>query len=375
MKTKTKKALQNITLLIFVIALSISVFEVTLRIFKVSSSYDYPKGMYQKDEILGYSMTPNFEGELIKPEFTTKIHTNSQGLRDKEYGKKEKDEFRILALGDSFTWGGYGTSLEETYVKILENKLSEKYNYNIKVINAGVPGYNNKQSYLFLKEKGMNYNPDMVLLSFFLNDFSENSINLQEIIIKEGIKVSDKNQKGILFKLRSFLLLKLNSYRLLERSMANIFSPLIKKIINKNSRSNQNLVDIFLKEPKEKTQKNVELTLNILDELYNFIEKKNISLVIFLVPEKHQIDKRLQEEFLKRNNLSPEEIIIDQPQRIIKDWASNKNVQIIDPLPRFKELNQNNDFFWELNPHFNKKGNLEAANVIAKEIKLDISSN
>jgi hypothetical protein len=80
----------------------------------------------------GYELTPDH------------ANINSHGLRDEEFSlAKPADRFRILALGDSFTYG-HGVRSEETYVKQLEAMLNHKLgNRGIRyeVLNAGVPGY------------------------------------------------------------------------------------------------------------------------------------------------------------------------------------------------------------------------------------------
>ena len=105
-KKKFKNLLINLSLLFVTILVFLFLFETGVRLFSISSGYDYPKGMYQIESPIGYGLTPNFEGEFIKQEFQTPISTNSFGIRDVEYFEKEKNDYRILALGDSFTWGG-----------------------------------------------------------------------------------------------------------------------------------------------------------------------------------------------------------------------------------------------------------------------------
>ena len=40
---------------------------------------------------------------------------SSQGIRDREYGPKENDEFRIVTIGDSFTFGTPLPDPEDTF--------------------------------------------------------------------------------------------------------------------------------------------------------------------------------------------------------------------------------------------------------------------
>ena len=61
MLRKHKKILTNISLSLISIFLFLLFFEITVRLLNISSGYDYPTGLYQEDELLGYSMAPNLK--------------------------------------------------------------------------------------------------------------------------------------------------------------------------------------------------------------------------------------------------------------------------------------------------------------------------
>ncbi|MEC8893596.1 MAG: hypothetical protein VX901_09760, partial [Candidatus Poribacteria bacterium] len=71
------------------------------------------------------------------PEITIKI--NSQVWRDREISlEKQEDTFRIVALGDSITFG-WGVELNETYIKQLETTLKKRDSHkNYEVINISI---------------------------------------------------------------------------------------------------------------------------------------------------------------------------------------------------------------------------------------------
>lgn len=73
-------------------------------------------------------------------EFTVTARMSSQGLRNPEVvSTKPSGTYRVLALGDSFTFG-WGVREEETWVRIVEQKLNEKPGRRIEIVNAGAPG-------------------------------------------------------------------------------------------------------------------------------------------------------------------------------------------------------------------------------------------
>ncbi len=74
------------------------------------------------------------------PEFKYIADINSLGFRDREWSsEKDDDQIRIAVLGDSFTFG-WGVAEEESWPRILENKLRER-GYRAVVMNLAQPGY------------------------------------------------------------------------------------------------------------------------------------------------------------------------------------------------------------------------------------------
>lgn len=103
------------------------------------------------------------------------IDTNSLGFRDLEFPvEKPEGSFRILALGDSFTYGS-GVQLEDTWPQVLEQELSDRQPGTVEVINGGFaagshwpPGYVD-----WLRSDGLAFQPDLVILGLCLNDMGD----------------------------------------------------------------------------------------------------------------------------------------------------------------------------------------------------------
>lgn len=120
------------------------------------------------DATLGWSHRPNQDGRFVHRDFSVRVKTNSAGLRDDEYRIERTDKKRMLVLGDSFAWG-FGVELADRFDKIIEQRLA-----NWEVINAAVSGYGTDQQFLYLRDIGTAYQPDVVLLLLHENDFSTN---------------------------------------------------------------------------------------------------------------------------------------------------------------------------------------------------------
>ena len=102
------------------------------------------------------------------------ITTNSLGYRYDELDEKTDNDFRILVLGDSVTFGDY-LPAQETYPARIEQYLRanppEKLRgKNIQVINAAIGGIDLQNELAILLETGLSIEPDIVLVGHYLND-------------------------------------------------------------------------------------------------------------------------------------------------------------------------------------------------------------
>ncbi|UCE62940.1 MAG: SGNH/GDSL hydrolase family protein, partial [Nitrospirota bacterium] len=141
----------------------------------------------QPSKVLGFTMVPNFEG---RGPLDVPIKTNAQGFRDdgEHSWTKPPGVIRILGLGDSFTFG-WGVSLEETFLKKLEGRMRRLTGLKIETINAGVPIWDLNHYYVYYKEIGVRYAPDIVLLSYFFNDAPD--------IYRETLPPDNRYQQGV----------------------------------------------------------------------------------------------------------------------------------------------------------------------------------
>lgn len=83
---------------------------------------------------------------------------------------KPAEEFRILAVGDSFTFGSIVDD-DETFPAQLERELTTRFpERSVRVVNLGVPGYQIRQAHETLERRTLPFEPDLVLLTLYVND-------------------------------------------------------------------------------------------------------------------------------------------------------------------------------------------------------------
>jgi lysophospholipase L1-like esterase len=104
------------------------------------------------DEVLGYRLNPASAG----------VNSLSVVGEEEVSIPKPAGQFRVLVLGDSVPFDDDG------FPTLLRRKLQAEGDYD--VINASVPGYTTYQELLFLQRDLLATTPDLVVLSYCLND-------------------------------------------------------------------------------------------------------------------------------------------------------------------------------------------------------------
>lgn len=117
------------------------------------------------DPELGHVHGPERQARLMGAD----VRTNANGLRDRDFPfQRVPGTRRILMLGDSLTFG-WGVELDDTFSKRIERQFAAD-GVAAEVINTGVGNWNTIQEVRFFETEGVKYNPDVVVLNFFVND-------------------------------------------------------------------------------------------------------------------------------------------------------------------------------------------------------------
>ena len=364
-----KKFLQNLGLILGSILLLLILFEATLQLVSLQDQDNYkkfPQGLFcQRHSLLGWMGIPNISGKCsfnADDMETMDIAMNAEGFWDDQHAvPKEKTKKRILFLGDSFTIG-YGVRKEFRFSDLVKAKLSSGY----EVINMGVWGYSTDQELLLLKEKGIKYDPDIVVLSVFLDDlFCTNLFSVNDgMYLKPKFLVSQNNS------------LELTNVPVQNNHCKSLFINMLITRLNKlrnrlavgNDFANRGWLSVFdtnyLKENK------FLLPLRLLKEMHLILKERKIKFLVVLIPYVDQLfDKEIYSSTNKYAGIPRKRLSLRLPQKVINFFCKKEGIQIIDLLPKFKRRINEDKFFFEEDLHWTKAGHSLAADEIISKLK------
>ncbi len=204
-----RKIIINLSLVVISLIITLAVGEVYLRLV----GYDVLKHFKSGREIIlqpssnadiKYELVPSSKGYA----WGAKVEINAHGYRGQISTPGRFAGFRIIAIGDSITFGNM-LPVKSTYSYQLNGLLNEPFpGYD--VINFGVGGYDILQSVSLLEHRGLIYEPDLVVVGFCLNDIGIVSQNLEYIVRYQ------KYQSSLIFRLRiaQFIASKIDKYRI-----------------------------------------------------------------------------------------------------------------------------------------------------------------
>jgi hypothetical protein len=162
--------------MIFTLAFAFAIGEIVVRLLYKNETVMYPR--YQTDYQYGRytirGIRPNADFWHTSIDGSWEFITNSKGFRNtKEFAyQKPANTLRVLSLGDSHTQG-HEVRQDLTFSATLERFLNQ-HKSPAEVINTGVSGFGNDEELVLLENEGYKYNPDVVVLAFFANDYEDN---------------------------------------------------------------------------------------------------------------------------------------------------------------------------------------------------------
>jgi len=223
-----------------------------------------------------------------------KVETNNEGLRGREFEReKPEDTIRILAIGDSHTFG-WGVNKSDRYTTKTETRLNNSLDKNVEIINAGVSGWGIREFKNFYLERGRSYETDFVLVNIAFHDV---------LSIEKQRELRDEAEQIVL-----------------EDNEEASETEIVEK---RNSLKEEYMNSI--------DENNTEFEDN-LNKIKQAAEKNNSSLILF--------EERAGAGW--RRNL-------------YSDWAEKNSVELVDPPEELSELSLNEKTLEGPDNHFNKQ--------------------
>ena len=113
---------------------------------------------------IGWTLQPGLHATIFSTNGLVDIAINEAGFRDRDYPRaKTEGRVRVLVLGDSFTLA-LETPQTQTFHTVLEARTGAE------VIAMAASGYETQQEYLAYQYIGRDFEPDVVLLVFYVGN-------------------------------------------------------------------------------------------------------------------------------------------------------------------------------------------------------------
>jgi len=335
---------RKIVLIPIIILVSLFVLEGACRLLDLAPPLAKQWGTRVADEHLPYKHRPDahYEGRSETDEYDYDYTHNSMGFRDIEHDLAKPDGvFRILGLGDSFTYGA-GAAFTETYLYRLEQQLNERPGDHppVEIVKAGQGRFFAEPERLLLQHYGLQYDPDLILVGFLLNDLVDTRIGMHAVYVDaSGYLISREAQK--MGRLGKWLFLN-----------SHLFRAFVARLLKSEDKASS----LPKWKEKYKTGGDHEQDWRKIESEY----EKMIALA-------HDADATIV--FFHIPHLGPWQPMHDYPGQRLAAWAQGNDVPFFDIFPAMKQAAATNErLYYEKDTHCTPAGYRVIAETLFTEL-------
>ncbi len=304
---------------------------------------------YDPQEVMGWGERPSLMPDLyfgwrLIPSQTTHlrwesydyfVQANSLGFPGPEYSPaKPPDTFRILVTGDAFS-SAEGVDTDQAWPRLLEARLAEKLKgKKVEVLNFAITGYGPDQYEAVIQNFVPVYEPDLILLEVFVNDFQD-VLNTNKSC-QDSIGFTQPEQTGL------YSVVRLEHLRSWLRN--HLEEPLKETV-----RGRPASMGYFLGNFKALEQGHPELEIDgkgivaqRLKQIEAIANESGAKLLIFMVPAPVQVCGENQLDYYPKGvDLTDGEIYdVELPQRMMMELTNSLNLHLYDLRDPLREMSK-----------------------------------
>lgn len=366
----------NVALLILSAIIVLACAELFLR----TTSYGELNDIVVFDDFTGYRLKPGKHITYKTADYAFDININSQGIRDVEHEyKRNFDRTRILFVGDSQTFG-HGVQLNQAFAKLVENITG------FETINAGCPGWGPDQSLIFLKQYGMRYHPDIVVLGLYIgNDLQDLAGSLNQKFVVSDTRtlfkllkeiILGQRQDSICRVVKSFLRFRFRVFSFFIDKSKVVYREFRRKFFKKTDvlqHMPEFLKLLYVKRQYYSDDIRIEYDkmFGILNEFERYCKSNGIDFYVAIIPQRAQVSNKDWLDVLKVYNLSPELFDRRLPNSRIIEYCRSRGIKVSDASDAFAKYCESakGQLYFSCDDHLNKKGHEITADTITNNIK------
>lgn len=335
------KNLSNSLMVLTSSLFAVFVVEMAVRVLNIPPSplepLPIPSYQLSQNPIIGFEFRPNYKMTDKPIDVSHRGYAiNSVGFRDYEYTeRKSANVYRIVVIGDSTTAGNGVPNLDDIYAKQLEKMLNvQSQNGRLyEVLNMGVGGFHTMQEAEMLRFKGLKYDPDLVLLTFCMNDFALHADGQ----VHKQLSSRNRSTREPVFSLFKFVV---NNSRLAF-------------ILYHRFHSGNSTYDQWYDEHVLKGRSTVKAGFDLLSELQ---KKHGFQARVLILP-------KFSMPFSEYN-------LYDIHEKVFEEAKGLEGISVIDLLDRFKTVDEGAQVFAYDGLHLNAYGHETMAEILVPIVKV-----
>lgn len=310
---------------------------------------------------------------------------NSRGLRTPEYKvAKRPGTYRVVTLGDSFTFDSGEVPYPLHYTVLVQNGLGKAMHKPVELINLAVPASGPLLQKRMLEIEGLRLKPDLIIWTIFVgNDFVcefEDALPMRLGVQSWVIDIQWLVEWSYLGRVLRYLYF-LQSVQYRDRTVAREPPPgaksgtylddikdydpdrpkmaLERQMFHWLKR--QNMVAFSRKRFPRESWRTIS---EALVEAGRRCRQAGIPLLMVVIPDEVQINRKLRLEVL--HTLGEHEPAYDmtRPQRLLEQLFSQQRINHLDLLPAMKARGRTARLYAPRDVHWNSRGNRVAADEI-----------
>lgn len=329
-----------------------------------------------------HKLVPNSLARFEQRDFSYIQRVNNFGMRGKDIDfEKDKDKYRIIMLGDSFTMGK-GVEDDQTFSALVQKRLDENTNNcnkyrNIEVLNAGVDSYAPILSYIQLSRDLVALEPDMVVLNLDVSDLTQEAA-YRDIGTRDSIgrviSVPGPDEEYTFSEvIRDWVDNNLYMTRLILFYTNKLLGYRDLTVRGVVTQANREIVAYTLASDTADRNQQWESLFESIIRIRDFCKERGIQFILTIYPWAHQVS---DDEWIpgRYTFMSKEDSATDANLEIVDAFTKRSNIDFLSLFENFRSYNQKEKLYFDYDMHWTPAGHNVMANGISSYLTKRYSS-